>query len=171
MRTPRKNIITIEGNIGYLKTISKKYGDVVFIVDKDDIPRIRNHYWTPYCNDGNFYAGTSIGREITGDCFTIFLHRYVTSFEFPVVDHSNRNSLDNRKSNLRPCTHSQNSGNRKTFYSHKGYIKIKDKYYASIHFNGRRRGLGAFNTPEEATQAYREAHLNLHGDFSPMASL
>lgn len=51
-----------------------------------------------------------------------------------LVDHINRNPLDNRKSNLRICTSSQNNMNRGS------YLKNKTSKYKGIHFDEIRKG-------------------------------
>lgn len=41
-----------------------------------------------------------------------------------------------------------------------------DRYAAIIFTNGRSRMIGTFDSPEEAHDAYRKAHIELHGELS-----
>lgn len=85
------------------------------------------------------------------------------------VDHINRNRSDNRWCNLRLVSHSQNQNNaKKRSVSKQPYKGIcqhqgKNRWAARICIDGKRIGLGTFDTPEEAHQAYlqaRDAALN-----------
>jgi len=88
-----------------------------------------------------------------------------------IVDHINHNGLDNRRSNLRLCTNSQNQMNRtKTRANTSGYKGVRynkntGKYQACITANKRNFYLGTFETAEEAVKAYRKAAKRLHGKF------
>lgn len=76
------------------------------------------------------------------------------------VDHINQNGLDNRKSNLRWVTTSQNVLNGRIQNSHSSkYIgvswhKREKKWYARIGFNGKVIHIGCFNNEEDAAVAY-----------------
>lgn len=77
--------------------------------------------------------------------------------------------MDNRRENLRPCTRSQNMANRRPLRGRdmpKGVSRYRDKYRADIRQGGRVRYLGVFTTPEAAALAYREAALEVHGEFA-----
>ena len=79
-----------------------------------------------------------------------------------VVDHINRNKLDNRRENLRVVSHSVNAMNRD--YVKKGasgvkgvtYLKSSNKWRATVYCDGIYK-LGIFNTKEEAIEAYNKA--------------
>lgn len=88
-----------------------------------------------------------------------------------VVDHINRNTLDNRKKNLRIVTIRENSSNQnrkakgKTSSKYVGvhlneYIRknglTTKKWIAQIAINGKRSYLGAFQTERLAYKAYCE---------------
>lgn len=84
-----------------------------------------------------------------------------------IVDHINGDVHDNRKCNLRLCTSSQNSQNRKRV---RGWYKKDNKFYSTICLNGQVISLGAFATAEEAAAAYHGAARLLFGDFYCSAS-
>lgn len=79
------------------------------IVDAEDADRVRELNWRVY--DGYPVAGI----RINGKFVTIRIARFVMG-DPPrpglVIDHINRNKLDNRKSNLRWVTHAENNRNR-----------------------------------------------------------
>jgi len=100
------------------------------------------------------------------------LHRKITNCPDNMeVDHINRNPLDNRRENLRVCTHSQNCMNRPkqsnntTGYKGVTYRKRDRRYEAQIKAKGKKYWLGSFTTAEEASQAYKEAATRHHGQF------
>ena len=67
-----------------------------------------------------------------------------------VIDHINRNRLDNQVSNLRIVSNQQNQWNRNA----KGYTKEGNNYKARIVINNKKIYLGRFDTEEEANNAY-----------------
>lgn len=89
-----------------------------------------------------------------------------------VVDHINRNGLDNRRENLRTATVAENTANRAINSNNKtgvlGVFKwTKGKGYgAQIGVNGKRIYLGSFDTIEEAKKAREDAEKTYHKDFS-----
>jgi len=88
-----------------------------------------------------------------------------------VIDHINRNGLDNRRSNLRLATIAQNAWNsrrRKNRSGYKGvwYAKDKGRFRAAIWHNNKREYLGYFDSPRQAALAYDEAAKRYHGEFA-----
>ncbi len=77
-----------------------------------------------------------------------------------IVDHINRNVLDNRIENLRAITSQQNSFNTDA----KGcyYSKRHKKWRSYIHKDGQQICLGYFLTEEIAHQKYLEAKETFH---------
>lgn len=119
-------------------------------------------------------------RRIAIDGKTHTAHRlawlYVTGEEAPPqIDHESTNRDDNRFSNLRVATHSDNAGNRgaqanntsgfKGVTWHKG----AGRWLAQIQRHGRHEYLGLFDTPEAAHAAYAKAARETFGEFARAA--
>ena len=88
------------------------------------------------------------------------------------IDHVNRDRTDNRITNLREASISQNAHNaglrRDNSSGFKGVSRhsASSKWRAEIRINNKRRSLGYYDTPEAAHAAYCEASRKLHGEFS-----
>ena len=90
------------------------------------------------------------------------------------VDHINGDGLDNRWSNLRQATSSENSQNRKMPNTNqvgmKGVIRVTrygtTKFEARIRVNGKQLHLGRFETAQEAHAAYCNAADKHFGAFA-----
>jgi len=92
------------------------------------------------------YAANCVGYKDTKR--TVLMHRMLLgSPKGKLVDHKNGDTLDNRKCNLRLCSHAQNARNSK---KRKGSSRFKgvnwnprdEKWQARIQLNGRTRSLG-----------------------------
>lgn len=89
-----------------------------------------------------------------------------------MIDHINRNTLDNRKCNLRYATYSQNSINRKlqknntSGYRGVHWFKITKKWKAKITCNKKRIYLGYYKSKIEAAKAYNKAAKKYFGEFA-----
>jgi len=73
------------------------------------------------------------------------------------VDHINRIKTDNRFENLRYCSRSENQLNTDRIDNAKGYILVRNKWYATIKINGKSKHLGVFEKEEDARQAFLDA--------------
>lgn len=93
------------------------------------------------------------------------------------VDHiqqANGSHAQDRLSNLRIVSHSQNlmnqviRSNNTSGYKGVTLNKRDDKWQAQIMSGGRRKYLGGFTTPEAAALAYDKAAKELHGEFAKL---
>ena len=85
------------------------------------------------------------------------------------LDHKNGITSDNRISNLREATASQNATNRKVCRNGlKGayWYKKRKEWSSAISKDGNRLHLGWFKTEMAAHAAYIEAASKLHGEFA-----
>ena len=73
-----------------------------------------------------------------------------------VIDHINRNKLDNRRNNLREVTSRVNSLNKSKSREFFGstFLKHRNKWQAQIKINGKQTYLGVFNLESEACECY-----------------
>lgn len=84
------------------------------------------------------------------------------------IDHINGDTLDNRISNLRECSPSQNGENRRRFsnntsgYTGSSWNKRLRKWHAQITVGGNKIHLGYFDSAESAGAAYIEAKREKH---------
>lgn len=118
---------------------------------------------------GHLYASIQLRQQGKRAC--VLLHRFLMQPEQgQVVDHINSNGLDNRRSNLRVCSQSENLRNRPGWRNatvpFKGVRRNGKRFRASIMCKGIRYELGVFDSAELAAQAYAEAAARLHGDFA-----
>jgi len=112
--------------------------------------------------------------NIKGVCY--FAHRlahlYMEGNRPNQIDHRNEIRNDNRWSNLREATHSQNKMhtarqiNNTTGYKGVTYDARREKYWAQIKKDNVPYFLGYYDLPEEAYAVYVEAAKQLHGEFA-----
>lgn len=113
---------------------------------------------------------------ITIDRFLYRAHRLAWLYihgEWPEgdVDHINRNRSDNRISNLRCVTRSQNLLNSqlrsdsKTKIKNVCFNKQANKYQVTFTFTGKQIHAGFYDTLELADSAARQFRIKIHGEF------
>lgn len=143
---------------------------MVAIVDDDDYERLSKFGWFYHKNG---YAMRSY--KIDGNSKKSRMHREVLMApKGKDVDHINGNKLDNRKSNLRIATRSQNNANSKlsshnnSGYRGVGWMPARNKWRARIQINGKGIHLGLFETIEEAALAYNAAARKYFGEFAKL---
>lgn len=90
------------------------------------------------------------------------------------IDHRDRDTLNNCRSNLRPATHTENCRNRNIRSDNSSGVpgvyfhKQKQKWEARIKISGKYKYLGAFKTLEEAKEARLKAEKEYYGAFAPI---
>jgi hypothetical protein len=131
------------------------------IIDDEDFDYLNKYKWH-FSTNG--YAESK--KTIKGKRNQLRMARLILNpSDDMVVDHINRNKLDNRRCNLRIVTQFQNSQN-KGFSSKlgKGVYKNQRKngYFSAITINNKQKYLGFFKTRDEAYLAYKNAFSILH---------
>ena len=151
----------------YLKQRSGKTFDCV--IDTTDYDLIKNHSWSALVNSRTVYAKTS--SKVNGKR-TKLLHSLLLP-DARLIDHRDGDGLNNRRSNLRPATHRQNSGNvrkirRKTTSRYRGVSLHKCGRFLVQIRNGRERiSLGLFISEVEAARAYNRAAIKKEEEVRP----
>ena len=137
-----------------------------FYFDKEDYQKIKEYAW--YLDKDGYVVAyeANTGKQIK-------FHRLIMNCpEDKVVDHRYRKTNDNRKSQLREVTPSQNCMNRMVDKRNKSGVvgvnwdKARNKWRAIIGVNGKNIHLGSFTTKEEAIEARLKAELELFGEYS-----
>ena len=145
------------------------------IIDAVDVDLVTLKWCAVKTRCGNYYAGRSTGHRLSRRIQ--FMHRVILERALgrelssdEEVDHIDLDRLNNRRSNLRAVTTAQNQHNtrrRKDNTSgYKGVCRAGEQWIATINANGKHYHLGAFDTPEDAYQAYCEAAKKYHGEFA-----
>jgi hypothetical protein len=149
-----------------MKTIKTTDGQEI-LVSNVDFKRFNKLWWKV---DSWGYAYTYI-RGLSLD--TRQMHRIILNpKKGEYCDHKNRNRLDNRRSNLRIATRSQNQCNRNIQSNNKtGYIgvswdKINKTWRANIQKFHKAYNLGRYDSKEDAAKAYNRAAKKMHGLFA-----
>lgn len=147
------------------------------LISKSDINSMLNFKWY-LCKSG--YPGTygTYDNTIQFSCLVpahrLLFHNELSQLESGlVIDHINRNKLDNRRNNLRICTAKENSYNKtKKGDKYKGIKKITKKktgevtYQAIISKDGKRHIISDIATEEEAARMYDAMAEELFGVFA-----
>lgn len=153
-----------------MRTIGLSNTDEVVLVDDGDYDHLLSYTW--YLERGG--VRTRI-KERTRSMASVIMG--ICTDRVTMIDHADRNVLNNRRENLRPCTSSQNAmnaGKSPTYCGEPTSSRFKGvcwhrtgrKWQASIQCQGRRYHLGHFETEADAARAYDQKAHELFGGFS-----
>jgi hypothetical protein len=163
---------------GFFMLIELYNSDKVAIIDNDDYELIKPYSWCLNYNKSGLFYSYSYSR-INGKKCVLPMHRLILNAPTGMlVDHINRDGLDNRVANLRLCSHSENMANRKMSISNKTgvrgvYIDTRNTnlmYRADVSKDGIKHRK-SFSSLEEAKQWVRYMSMELHGEFACMDGL
>lgn len=137
-----------------------------FYFDLEDYDLIKNYNW--HIDKSGYVVANS------GDNHPIRMHRLILGLTDRdiIVDHIYHVKHDNRKSQIRICTNTENcrnaslSKNNSSGVTGVHFDNEKQKWAATIKVNRKTIFLGRFNTIEEATICRKKAQDKYFGDFS-----
>ena len=134
------------------------------LVDDSDFEYLSQYKWC-------LHSGYALTNRAGAEKRMVYMHRLIMDApEGMEVDHINHDPLDNRRENLRVCTHSENGKNKllpkNNTSGYKGVYPYKGKYKASIRINGDLTYLGMYWEPEDAARAYNNAAAIYFGEYA-----
>jgi hypothetical protein len=172
---PKTNIrqIRIDGNIAYIPTSSGHEA----VMDASSLHLVSMYNWyalTSHRSDGSLrtvYLKTNV--KCDGKLKTIYLHRLISGAPDGMdIDHIDGDGLNNRASNLRVTTHSQNMQNQRLGIRNTSGVKGVSwnknarRWVARIKFNGKNKYIGLYDTLDLGRIAYADASRQLYGEYS-----
>ena len=148
------------------------------LVDDEDFEKLLSYPWCRKTVPNSQLVYAVYTASISpGNRQTVWLHRMILgATKGQLVDHRDGDGLNNTKTNLRFCTHSENCRNKKIrsdsktgtkgVTRNKSHGKETGGWLAQIGVNGRGIRLGVFGSKKEAAIAYQNAAKRLHGEFA-----
>lgn len=138
------------------------------LVDDADYELLSRFKWYAHKQPHTWYARRDF--EARGRHFHVYMHREIMGRNGPPVDHLNGNGLDNRRSNIRHATQSQNMQRARSKRGVSGFRGVdrmatkNERWTARIPTkNNTRRYLGTFESREAAARAYDREVVKLYG--------
>lgn len=151
------NRMWTEGGYSFIELYNNDSEPIaVTIIDSDKLDEVKNHKW---CRTQTGYVQTTLKNRGK----PVFLHRYLTG-SAGMVDHINRDPLDNRLENLRIVDYSVQNRNRNLNSKSgvKGVWFNGLKYYVRLWNGSTNVSFGSFDDIDEAAHVYQTAYEQLH---------
>jgi ribosomal protein S14 len=146
-------------------------GELIALIDDEDYEVVAIHAWRPSTPRNVTYAVTTLPR--TQGRTNVYMHRLILRQmgQDGRADHKDGNGLNNRRSNLRLSTASQNGANtpaRPGASAFKGVSRCSktSRWRAYIRADGRQIHLGQFDSESEAAAAYDRAAMQMWGEYA-----
>lgn len=146
------------------------------IIDDVDLPLIGDLKWqAKWCKRGKRYYASQMHTGNDGITKYRLMHRVILNAPRGVsVDHKNRNGLDNRRTNLRLATRSENQANSLPppgVHGFRGVRKTKYGWRAVITKDKKQILIGRYNTKEDAAAAYNIKAAEIFGEFATLNNI
>lgn len=143
-----------------------------FYFDLEDYDKIKDICWFVHVTNGKY-------KKLEGlDMNTGNIVRFSAIIGCKNYDHKDRNTLNNKKENLRPATHSENARNQSLPVNNTsgvigvGWHKGKQQWQVRIYDDSNhRKTVGYFNNKEDAIKARLLAEKQYYGEFAPQKHL
>ena len=129
------------------------------IIDLNDVTKVTKYNWHYSCG---YACNNTIGK----------LHRYLISTPEELdTDHIDHDKLNNRKSNLRICTRSENQANA-IMRPMRGIRKLSSGHWnVRVQYNKKSHCVGTFTTLQAAQSARDTKMKQLFNVFSPVSPI
>ncbi len=140
------------------------------LVDDGDYGWLMLHRWSIRKAPNTFYAQTRVlGKREPMHRLVYRVHHGLTSEQ--LIDHEDRNGLNNQRGNLRIATVSQNAANKEKYINgassrYKGVTVHPGGWYARVQANKRYYCVGVFDTERQAAIAYDLEARRRFGEFA-----
>ncbi len=143
----------------------------VAYVDDEDFDYLNQYKWYAQKSYNTFYAVR--GDYSKGKPKQIRMHRVIMNVKESkmMIDHIDRNGLNNCKSNLRVCSNAENQWNTGLNARNKSGVKgvhfdkERNKWTAQIRHKGKVYFLGRYKDIKEAIKNYNNKAKELRGQF------
>ncbi len=159
------NEFIIEGDICKINLYDRKGNfKAQAIIDAEDYEKVKDHKWC-----FNDYVQTHVSNKIIRIQHVIL---EIESNRKIQIDHWDQDTLNNRKKNLRKCSHEQNLVNQSIYknntHGYKGvyWDSRRNKWYVQANFQNKTYSLGSFTDKIEAAKAYDKFALGHFGEFA-----
>lgn len=173
-----------------MKEIKLNRGYIALVSD-EDYERVSQHrWWVKLRKDRSTIYAHGKQRDEEGVLKHITMHRFILRLKDPkvIVDHIDRDGLNNTRENIRICSASANiqRGSKKlgkskhlgvhityTPYKHTSKTgvetsKVYHYWTAVITLNRKSKCLGTFKDEEDAARAYNKAALEIYGEHAQL---
>jgi hypothetical protein len=145
--------------------IISKGKEFTCLFDQCDQELISRYSWSLHSKG---YAQTTIGNK------TVLMHRLILGIvDNPEieVDHRFHNRLDNRRSKIRPCTHSENRRNARKLKEsahsqYKGIYNDLGRWHVQIMQDEKVKNLGRYNNEITAAKVYDNRAIEIFKDYA-----
>lgn len=138
------------------------------LVDDEDYKWLNQWKWYASKTKNGFYAKRDVWMN---DNKSLFMHRELLGLKYKdgfIIDHKDRNTLNNQRNNLRVASYSLNNYNckmkshNKSGYRGVGWYKAYNKWRVRITKDGNEISLGYFDDIILAAKAYDAAAIKLY---------
>lgn len=134
-------------------------------IDLEDIEKVKKFKWR--LNNQGYVLTKFQNKHIR--LHHLFIGKPINDLE---VDHINGNPSDNRKQNLRICSHSENLMNKRMMKNNTSGIvgvcwdKLTKKWVVYISINKKLKHLGRFQDKQKAINIRKQAEQKYYGKFA-----
>mgnify|MGYP003304836051 CR=1 FL=1 len=158
------NVYDLSGEYGIGYTLKNEE----FYFDIDDYEQIKEYCW--FIDDRGYVLANTFGEKKQK---MIQMHRLLMNFpEGRDIDHINHNTKDNRRINLRVCSHSDNQKNIKLSSKNTSGVtgvswdKYRNSWKVQMQANNEPVKIGRFTNFDDAVKARKEAEEKYFGEYS-----